>query len=128
MDKTNNDKNVYVLGAGFSKGLGIPLQDDFLLLAKEVYFKNANKFKHFQSVFDYQNNSSKMRQFLSYPLLNLEHLFNLLEMDLFYTNSSELINVKADFIRLICDVLTELTPSPYHRQGQFLQAGWSATN
>ncbi len=36
----NNGKNVYILGAGCSKKLGIPLQDEFILLAKEVFFRD----------------------------------------------------------------------------------------
>ncbi|MBI4838658.1 MAG: hypothetical protein HY806_05855 [Nitrospirae bacterium] len=63
----NNDKNVYILGAGFSKELGLPLQDDFLLVAKEVYFKDPSQYNHFKRVFDYQNSLSKMKNFLSYP-------------------------------------------------------------
>ena len=33
MSALNTDKNVYILGAGFSKELGLPLQDDFILIA-----------------------------------------------------------------------------------------------
>jgi hypothetical protein len=37
----NNDKNVYLIGAGFSKEIGLPLQDEFLMVAKEVFFKES---------------------------------------------------------------------------------------
>lgn len=109
----SNDKNVYIIGAGFSKEIGLPLQDDFLLRAKEVYFRNTNKYKHFENVFKYQNELAKMRNFLSYPLLNLEHLFNLLEMDIFYSNKEEVQSIKDDFVRMIKDVFIELTPNPF---------------
>lgn len=114
MPNENMDKNVYILGAGFSKELGLPLQDDFLLLAKEVYFRNPEKYKHFQNVFDYQDKLSKMRQFLSYPLLNLEHLFNIMEMDIFYSKNEQTMLIKRDFVKLITDVLMESTPSPFY--------------
>lgn len=114
MPNENMDKNVYILGAGFSKEIGLPLQDDFLLLAKEVYFRNPDKYRHFKNVFDYQDKLSKMRQFLSYPLLNLEHLFNIMEMDIFYSKSEETANIKKDFVKLISDVLMEQTPSPFY--------------
>ena len=87
MPDINTDKNVYLLGAGFSKEIGLPLQDDFLLVAKEVFFKNPNLYGHFERVFNYQDKLSKMCKFLNYPLLNLEHLFNLIEMDIFYSKS-----------------------------------------
>ena len=114
MSNLNNDKNVYILGAGFSKEIGLPLQDDFLLVAKEVYFRDPTKYKHFERVFEYQNSLSKMRNFLSYPLLNLEHLFNLLEMDIYYSGDEKVRELKTDFLKLIKDVLVELTPNPFH--------------
>jgi len=108
-----SDKNVYILGAGFSRQLGLPLQDDFLLTAKTVYFKNPSKFEHFKRVFQYSDDLSKMRNYLSFPLLNLENLFNLLEMDIFYSNSDKHMSLKKDFINLIKDVFIELTPNPF---------------
>ena len=109
----NTDKNVYILGAGFSKELGLPLQDEFLLSAKEVFFRNTGRYEHFEKVFKYQDDLTKMRKFLNYPLLNLEHLFNLVEMDLFYSNRSETSEIKKDFVRLINDTLEALTPGPF---------------
>lgn len=111
----SNDKNVYLLGAGFSKELGLPLQDDFLLVAKEVFFKNPHLFRHFENVFEYQDRMTKMKKYLNYPLLNLEHLFNLIEMDIFYSKHIKVRKIKNDFIRLICDVLKDKTIYPFKR-------------
>ena len=120
MTDINIDKNVYLLGAGFSKEIGLPLQDDFLLVAKEVYFKNPEKYKHFKTVFDYQDELSKMRKFLNYPLLNLEHLFNLIEMNSFYSKGGDVTKIKEDFTKLICDVLIDRTPNPFtHDSSEF---------
>ncbi|MBN1905224.1 MAG: SIR2 family protein [Deltaproteobacteria bacterium] len=113
-DSFNNDKNVYLLGAGFSKEIGLPLQDDFLLVAKEVFFKRTGQYKHFQRVFEYQDKLTKMKKYLNYPLLNLEHLFNLIEMDFFYSQDSAILQIKNDFTRLICDVLIDRTPCPFY--------------
>lgn len=109
-----SDKNVYILGAGFSKELGLPLQDDFLLVAKEVFFRDPKRYNYFENVFRYQDKLSKMRKFLNYPLLNLEQLFNLVEMDKFYSGDEESISkIKNDFVKLINDTLLELTPNPF---------------
>ena len=54
-----------------------------------------------------------MRNFLSVPLLNLENLFNLLEMDIFYSGSEGRSELKKDFVKLIKDVLSNLTPNPF---------------
>lgn len=113
MPNTNTDKNVYILGAGFSKELGIPLQDDFLQAAKDIYFQDTGTYKHFDRVFNYQDKLSKMRKFLSCDLFNLEQLFNLLEMDIFYSKDPKAISVKNDFLSLINDTLAKLTPTPY---------------
>ncbi len=107
------DKNVYILGAGFSKGLGLPLQDELLLFAKTVFFKDNDKFEHFKSVFTYQDKLSKMRKYLNYPLWNLEQLFNLVEMNNFYSKEGELSEIKKNFIQLIVDTILECTPDPF---------------
>ena len=113
MSDLNTDKNVYILGAGFSKELGLPLQDDFILIAREVYFRDPNRYKHFEKVFRYQDELSRMRKYLNYPLWNLEQLFNLVEMDCFYSGRDDVLEIKNDFIKLINDTLTELTPNPF---------------
>ncbi|HEY9073180.1 MAG TPA: hypothetical protein VIN67_03520 [Desulfobaccales bacterium] len=113
MPDLNTDKNVYLLGAGFSKEAGLPLQGDFLMVAKEVYFKNPKLYEHFENVFKYQDELTKMKKYLNYPLLNLEHLFNLIEMDVFYSDNTEKENIKNDFIKLISDVLIEKTANPF---------------
>jgi|GEM_PF-3535337 len=118
MSQIDTDKNVYLLGAGFSRHLGLPLQDDFLFMAKEVFFKNPKRYAKFEKVFDYQNQLSKMLLFLNYPLTNLEHLFNLIEMDKFYSGKGELTEIRDAFIQLICDVLIEKTPSPIELRSQ----------
>ncbi|MBI5677648.1 MAG: SIR2 family protein [Planctomycetes bacterium] len=64
-----------------------------------------------------------MKKYLNYPLLNLEHLFNLIEMDIFYSSSAEVTEIKSDFTRLVCDVLIDKTPCPFsHDQSGHLQA------
>jgi hypothetical protein len=123
LPELNNDKNVYLLGAGFSKEVGLPLQDDFLLVAKEVFFKNPTLFRHFEKVFEYQDKLTKMKKYLNYHLLNLEHLFNLIEMDVFYSDNVELAEIKNDFTRLVCDVLIDKTPCPFsHDQSGHLRS------
>jgi hypothetical protein len=118
MPQINIDKNVYLLGAGFSKEIGIPLQDEFLLVAQEVFFKDTNLYRHFENVFNYKNKLTIMKNYLNYPLLNLEQLFNLIEMDIFYSNKSKLKNIKNDFIKLICDVIIDKTPNPFSHDSE----------
>ncbi|MBF0465472.1 MAG: SIR2 family protein [Nitrospirae bacterium] len=126
---SESDKNVYILGAGFSKGLGLPLQDDFLQTARTIYFKDTDKYKHFNNVFDYIDKLSKIRNYVSISMFNLENIFNLLEMNLFFTEGTkheECELRKKDFIKLIADVLQELTPKPFreHPTGMTIHPGY----
>lgn len=99
------DKNVYIIGAGFSKELGLPLQNDFLQCAREIYFTDTGKYDHFKRVFEYRDELSKLRNYLSIDLLNLESLFNLLEMHVFYSDSPKYKGLRDDYVELIRDVL-----------------------
>ena len=83
-----------------------------------MFFKNPDLYGHFERVFNYQDKLSKMRKFLNYPLLNLEHLFNLIEMDIFYSKSQRVSKIKKDFTQLICDVLIDKTPNPFKHDSQ----------
>jgi len=57
------EKVVYLLGAGFSAPLGIPVMSNFLMKSKDVYFANPERFKHFSDVFDMINAMSVSKNY-----------------------------------------------------------------
>ena len=44
------DKIVYLLGAGFSAPLGLPLVSNFISKSKDLYFEQPGKYSHFLEV------------------------------------------------------------------------------
>ena len=46
------EKVCYILGAGFSAPLGLPVMTNFLARAKDLYAQEPERFEYFQDVFD----------------------------------------------------------------------------
>ena len=79
------DRNVYILGAGFSASAGAPLIHDFLDRSRE--FKDnpsshLEKFErnYFQEVFDFRREVAQAREKVVIDLDNIEQLFGLVEI------------------------------------------------
>jgi hypothetical protein len=58
------ERVVYLLGAGFSAPLGIPVMSNFLTRSKDLYFTDPARFDHFKEVFDTINELSVIKTFL----------------------------------------------------------------
>jgi hypothetical protein len=84
MDKAT-DRNVYLLGAGFSHPAGAPLIYDFLERSRQ-YMNNRPAelddfgMEHFHRVFAFKQEMAKAREKISVDLDNIEDLFGLVEM------------------------------------------------
>jgi hypothetical protein len=100
------DKVVYVLGAGFSAPLGIPVMGNFLFKSKDLYFSNEAKFPHFSEVFDTIKDLSVAKNYYQSDLFNIEEILSILEMKEFI----EVNKLKDEFIQYIRDVITNYTP------------------
>jgi NAD-dependent SIR2 family protein deacetylase len=79
------DRNVYILGAGFSANAGAPLVNVFLDRARRLMSRNSNQLndaerKHFEAVFDYRQEMSRARDKVILDLDNIENLFGLVEI------------------------------------------------
>ncbi|MBL7075112.1 SIR2 family protein [candidate division KSB1 bacterium] len=98
---------VYLLGAGFSAPLGLPVMDNFLEKSKDMYFETPDKFKHFLKVFDTIKEMSISKNYFSTDLFNIEEILSILEMktSLGENGSSRF------FIKYIIDVINHFTPS-----------------
>jgi hypothetical protein len=79
------DCNVFILGAGFSKGAGAPLVNEFLDTSRE-FFDNPDsalddKEKElFRQVFEFKKHVAQSREKFKIDLDNIEQLFGLIEM------------------------------------------------
>jgi len=110
---------VYLLGAGFSAPLGIPVMRNFLMKSRDLYYSDQTKFAHFQEIFNTINELSVIKNFYSSDLFNIEEILSILEMRE-YLEGEEL---KANFLRYLADVINHFTPElrPY---GPKLPGNW----
>ncbi|MGG3890300.1 SIR2 family protein [Metabacillus fastidiosus] len=101
------EKVVYVLGAGFSAPLGLPVMTNFILRAKDMYFKDkTKKYEYFKEIFDLLDGMSKIKNYFSSDLYNIEEVLSVLEMN-DYLNGS---NNSEKFKKFISDVIRYYTP------------------
>src|ERR1700730_17293992 len=79
------DRNVYILGAGFSAGAGAPLIHNFLDVSKQLHdrpYSGLEPFEreHFKRVFDFRREIAQARDKIRIDLDDIEQLFGLVEV------------------------------------------------
>ena len=85
MSSEITNRNVYILGAGFSATAGAPLVHDFLDRSRELYDDPASGLtdderKKFRSTFDFRRQMAQCRDKIEIDLDNIEQLFGLVEI------------------------------------------------
>lgn len=105
------EKVVYLLGAGFSAPLGLPVMSNFLSKSKDMYFEDQEKYSYFSKVFDQIRDFSVVKNYYNSDLFNIEEILSILEM----SDQLEGRKLKKDFIKYLSDVVTFYTPQlePY---------------
>lgn len=103
------EKVVYLLGAGFSAPLGLPVMANFLEMSRDMYFAKDGKenYKHFGEVFETINRLSKAKNYYDADLHNIEEILSILEME---ELSGE--NQREKFVKYLGDVIKRYTPNP----------------
>jgi hypothetical protein len=79
------DRNVFILGAGFSAGAGAPVIRDFLDVSRELFDDpdsglDPEERQLFEKVFDFKKKVARAREKFEIDLDNIEELFGLVEM------------------------------------------------
>jgi len=96
---------VYILGAGFSAPLDLPVMSNFIEKAKDLYFNDSKKYAHFDNIFKRIERMSYVKNFYNTNLLNIEEILSILEME------SQIKKRKTtSFQELIIDVIKYYTP------------------
>jgi len=85
MSNNVSDRNVFILGAGFSRDAGAPLIHDFLDRARGFYDDpegglDTHERAQFAEVFRFKREVAKAREKFRIDLDNIEELFGLVEM------------------------------------------------
>jgi hypothetical protein len=99
---------VYLLGAGFSAPLGLPVMRTFLMRSKDMYAAEPDRYSHFQKVFECINELSRIHSYFDTDLFNIEEILSILEM-------RDQIGGKSTarrFVKYIADVIEHCTPPP----------------
>lgn len=112
------NKVTYIIGAGFSAPLGLPVMSNFLIKSKDMYFEKPEKFKHFQEVFRLINQMAVCKNYFETDLFNIEEILSIIEMTNFIQNKK----MKIAFIKYIVDVIERYTPK--FKLGEILASNW----
>jgi SIR2-like domain len=103
---------VYVLGAGFSQPLKLPVMSDFIEKARDLYDINRNEYKHFSKVLNrIQDKLSFVKNFYVADLYNIEEVLSILVMDHLLGQTEQ--DLLADYTKFIIDVIKHYTPKIY---------------
>ncbi|MCR8633918.1 SIR2 family protein [Paenibacillus radicis (ex Xue et al. 2023)] len=100
------EKVVYILGAGFSAPLGLPVMSNFILKAKDLYFQDTERYSHFNEIFDLLNKMSVIKNFFKADLYNIEEILSILEMNDYLEGQ----NNTEKFKQFLRDVIEHYTP------------------
>jgi hypothetical protein len=99
---------VYVLGAGFSAPLGLPVIANFYSRSKDLYTDDRARYAHFGQVFDLVKSLAVAKNSYKTDLTNIEEILSLLEMGAFTAGGYE----RDVFVQYLTDVVQGLTPAP----------------
>ncbi|MEJ2070374.1 MAG: hypothetical protein P8X58_08195 [Syntrophobacterales bacterium] len=105
------ERVVYLLGAGFSAPLGLPVMNNFLSKSKDMYFEDRERYKHFNDVFKQIRDFSVIKHYYDSDQFNIEEILSILEM----ASQLEGKRLKKNFIKYLSDVINFYTPTiqPY---------------
>ena len=114
------EKVVYILGAGFSAPLGLPVMNNFLTKSKDMYFINSEKYSYFKNVFEMIKEMSVTKNYYSTDLFNIEEILSILEMQ----ESLKGRRLKKSFINFIKDVIEYYTPNIFEKYEEDISGIW----
>lgn len=97
---------VYIIGAGFSAPLGLPLVANFIEKARDQYAAEPKRYVHFRRVFDRMNLLARVRTAYHAPLHNIEEVLSLMEMQDTLANGHSRRHLE----QFILDVVNHYTP------------------
>lgn len=110
------NRNVYILGAGFSADAGAPLMATFLQTARELHESPKNTLEpivrdHYARVFEYRQEAKRSRDSLRIDLENIEELFGLVDVSAIAGDPQDANSLPAESIKhLIADTVSRYEP------------------
>ncbi|NVK21130.1 MAG: SIR2 family protein [Kangiellaceae bacterium] len=116
------ERVTYILGAGFSAPLGLPVMSNFLFKSRDMYFSDKEKYKYFSNVFESISKLSVIKNYYNADLFNIEEILSITEMMSFLDGKK----LKAEFSKYISEVIEYYTPTvtSYSNSPQGLPSNW----
>ncbi len=106
--KLAREKIVYLLGAGFSAPLGLPVMKEFYGKSHELRRQRPNEFKYFDQVFEFVRRTGEVSGYYkSTDVLNIEQTLSMLDM----VDQLDGVKLRETITRYISDVISASTPS-----------------
>jgi hypothetical protein len=102
---------VYLLGAGYSAPLGLPLMNNFLVKSRDMYFSAPEKYRHFEKVFKTIEELSIIKNYFSSDLFNIEEILSILEMKR-QLQGEESVETFTNYISNVIEYYTPPIPNP----------------
>ena len=99
---------LYLLGAGFSAPLGVPVMSNFLSMAKDQFADNPKEFEHFAPIFDKIKRLGDLKNVFRADLSNIEEILSILEVPTFLEQNGD----AGSFATFLADVVSYYTPTP----------------
>lgn len=114
------EKVTYILGAGFSAPLGLPVMSNFLFKSKDMFYEKPDTYVHFKKVFDSIEKLSISKNYYNSDLFNIEEILSLTEMIDFVDGKK----LSKAFTQYIIDVISFYTPELKPYEGGSLPGNW----
>lgn len=114
------EKIVYLLGAGFSAPLGLPIMSTFIAKAKDLYFRDPKAHDHFKHVLEQIERFSVIKNYFSCDLFNVEEILSLIEMRCQLEGRA----IDDEFYEFVADVIRFHTPPPEPYRQHRLPGNW----
>jgi hypothetical protein len=96
---------VYLVGAGFSAPLGLPVMRDFLLKSKDMFAIDPKEYASFRDIFVLIKQMGSIQSYYRADLFNIEEILSILEMDQQVAGKRS-----RRFAKYIADVIRFYTP------------------
>ena len=111
---------VYILGAGFSAPLGLPLMSNFNEKARSLARNNPNQFGYFNELLNNMRQTGHSRDYFEFMPDNIEEALSILEMSEYLGRDTK----KNLYAQLIKDVIRNYTPDIPHIDTSKLGQSW----
>ena len=108
MEPEVKEQVLYLLGAGFSAPLGLPVMSNFLFKSRDQYFAEPETYAYFSGVFELIRNLSDVKNYFKADLFNIEEILSVLEMKRHLVGGETEAH---DYIKYLCDVVQYYTPT-----------------